>query len=284
MSFTDYIEKGQVIDLEIELSDTHPIYAARVEEISDSIISVKIIDTDFTAENDFAKKKGIIWGKKKGLKYSFYVIIESIKNSSVFLLKHIPSRSHLRIDAFLIFEYKEITDTGVLQKRKKYIHTMSPDSEGYVFTPSRTISDETDLQTSIPPELINEINSIHRKLDFIIKFLGKTDQENIFNKDPEEVNISGSGMRFTTTEEYKPGDFLDIKLVLPISSGIIIETIGQVVRVNTLADAVQKNDAVRYAIAVKFITINEDDREFIIRYVFKRQRELLRTEEELPPT
>ena len=93
-----------------------------------------------------------------------------------------------------------------------------------------------------------------------------------------EINISGSGLKFKSQDSINEGDFLDIKLVLPIASGVIIELIGEVVHVEGSSE---KNDASQpdmKDIAVKFAAINEDDREFIIRYVFKRQRELLRAE------
>lgn len=280
MRFIDYLEKGQSIDFEIEKADQRPKYMARVEDISDTSLVIRIIEDDFNIDEVSPGIKGIIWGKRKELKYSINVTVDSIENSSLISLKYIPSRTHLRVDAFLIIEYNKITEENFLEKRKRYIQHMSPDREGYVFIPSRNISEDIESQTNLPPEIINEIQGIHRKLDFIIRLLGKSDKENIFNREPVEVNLSGSGMKFRCKEGFVSGDFLDIKLVLPISSGILIELIGQVVRCNSLIE--EKTDSVKglNEVAIKFIAINEDDREFIIRYIFKRQRELLRAEED----
>jgi len=255
---------------------------SKVEDISDTALTIKIIEDDFNINDVSTGTKVTIWGKRGGLKYSLNAEIDSIENSSVIQLKHIHSRSNLRVDAFIIFQYNKITEEKFFEKRKKYIQHMTSDSESSVFAPARYVSEDVETQTNIPPEIINEINSIHRKLDFIIKHLGGVEEENIFNREPVEVNISGSGLGFKCSEDYKPEDYLDIKLVLPISSGIIIELIGQVVRCNSLSEKTADSDERLNEIAVKFAAVNEDDREFIIRYVFKRQRELLRAEENDP--
>jgi len=65
-------------------------------------------------------------------------------------------------------------------------------------------------------------------------------------------------------------------MVLPISSGVLIEFIAEVVRVVRSTDTVLNGDDGANEISVKYAAINEDDREMIIRYTFKRQRELLR--------
>ena len=280
MSFNNYIEKGQAVELEIEYKDRRQTYQAQIQEATNGKVVVAVNDPAFNAEEIEHDTKGVVWGKKHGLKYSLYVVIEAAAGPHSVILKHIPTRTHLRVDAYIIIEHQLITDDLYLQRRRNYIQNMTPDRESYLFTPSRGMTEEGELQANVPPELVNEIVNIHRKLDLIIKLLGKTGKETVFNKEPQEVNISGSGLRFKSRQEYKPGDYLDIKLVLPVSSGILIELIGQVVRV--VSRGMQENDPqdTGYESAVKFATVNEDDRECIIRYVFKRQRELLRSEED----
>lgn len=280
MSFNNYLEKGQAIELEIEYKDRRQTYQAQIEEAANGKVVVAVHDPSFKAEEIEPDTKGIVWGKKHGLRYSLYVVIESAAGPHSIILKHVPTRTHLRIDAYIIIEHKTITDDLYLQRRRKYIQNMTPDREGYLFTPTRGLTEEGELQATIPPELISEIVNIHRKLDLIIKLVGKSGRETVFNKEPQEVNISGSGLRFNSSTEYTPGAYLDMKLVLPVSSGILIELIGQVVRVVNRGIQERAAQEPAYETAVKFTTINEDDRECIIRYVFKRQRELLRSEED----
>ena len=99
------------------------------------------------------------------------------------------------------------------------------------------------------------------------------------SEEQTEVNLSGSGMKFKTCDNLKPGDFLDMKMVIPMSSGIVIEFIAEVVRGVKTSDNSINEKSDEKEIAVKFVAINEDDREMIIRYTFKRQRELLRAYE-----
>ncbi len=64
-----------------------------------------------------------------------------------------------------------------------------------------------------------------------------------------------------------------------MSTAIVIDFISEVVRVIKSAGNPGSNDPESSEIAVKYVAINEDDREMIIRYTFKRQRELLRASE-----
>ncbi len=274
MSFPDYLTKGQVVDFEIEIEDKRPKFMSRVVEVDETNLVITIEEPDFSSEGITEGTKGIIWGKKRGLQYSLYVEVAAMQDNITVSLKHLPSRTHLRVDAFIKMTWKTISESDFLAKKKKYVLNMAPDSEEYLRAPQRFLGDDHDATSNIPPEIISEMHSIHRKLDFIIKILGQQDADNIFNIEPIEVNLSGSGLRFKTTDELPEDTYLDIELVLPISSGIIIGLIGQVVRTLPTTDGPQEKE-----IALKFAAVNEDDRECIIRYVFKRQRELLRAEE-----
>ena len=279
MSVSNYFQEGQVLDFEIEKGDKRPKLMSRVETISNEEFSIKIIENDFDINDITTDMKGIVIGKKRGLKFSIHVEVDSIISPFTVQLRQIHSRSqYLRIDAFIAFKYKKINENEFQIKRKQYVQTMTTDGETSLLASSRYISDELEIQQAIPPEIINEIHSIHRKLDFILKLISKPGNDNIFNREPEEINISGSGLKIKSEDNIQPGDYLDIKLVLPIASGVIIELIGEVVHVEKLSEKKDASQPAMNEIAVKFAAINEDDREFIIRYVFKRQRELLRAE------
>ena len=279
MNVSDYFQVSQILDLEIDKGDKRPKLMSRVESISTDGFSVNIIEDDFDVKDITTGMKGIVIGKKRGLKFSVHVEVETIIPPSRVQLRQIHSRSqYLRIDAFIAFKYKKINDDEFQSKRKQYVQTMTTDGDTSLLASSRYMSDDLEIQQAIPPEIINEIHSIHRKLDFILKIISKPEDDNIFNREPEEINISGSGLKFKSADNLKPGDYLDIKLVLPIASGVIIELIGEVVHVERSSESNEALPQDIQDIAVKFAAINEDDREFIIRYVFKRQRELLRAE------
>jgi len=282
MGFGEYFDIGQQIEIEIPANKSEKNYVAKITEICAETIKINILGYDAKEIASLTNgSRAVIWGKKNEFKYSVHVVVESVDKECSVLLRHIPTRTHLRIDSYLVFAYKTMNDKDYIARKNYFKQQMRLDAESYIFMPSRVITDESELQTNIPPEIIYEIQSIHRKLDFIIKQLGQSDEENVFRKQPEEVNLSGSGMRFKTNESLQSGEYLEMKLVLPIASGVIIDLIGQVVRCNALSSDECNNKKGLYETAVTFVAINADDREFIIRYVFKRQRELLRAEEGL---
>ena len=274
MSFPEYLKVGQKVVFEIS-GDKAYKYTVQVNNISDTVIDVKLSDNTLNPEKILSGTKGALVGKTDDLQFSFDVVTYSVEDSSHILLKRIHSRSLLRVDAFIALEYKKISDEDYFKKRGKYIHGISHADDEYFLSPGSQTGELLEQQPAIPPEFMSEIRSIHRKLDFIIKLLEKSDTENIFSREPENINISGSGLKFHTCNKFKVGDYLEIKLVLPMFSNIIIEVIGRVVRVVEQTGTCDSKTET----AAKFVAINEDDRELVIRYIFKRQRELLRADD-----
>lgn len=274
MGFIDCIVKGKIVDFEIELADMHPTYMAKVENVSDEALAIYVIDDSFKINDISIGMKGTIKGTTEGTPYSFYAEVVSLSDSSIIQLKNIPARTHLRVNAFILFKYTKITTKDFHKKRKKFIQHVGRESEGYLYADPKYLSTDSVKEAAIHPDIISELHSINKKLNYIIKVLEKSGEKDYIENGPLEVDISGAGLKFITSQDLYPGDLLEIEMVLPISSGIIIELIGEVVRCKRHTQDAQE-------VAVKYIALNEDDRECIIRYVFKRQRELLRAEERI---
>jgi len=98
------------------------------------------------------------------------------------------------------------------------------------------------------------------------------DFRSLMNTSPKDVNISASGMRFISNEAYEIGDFVEIHLILPMVPLLFVRLVGEVIRQKALTSAQIK----RYAVAVKYLQVDNDTRDDIIRYLFRRQREVLR--------
>ena len=90
------------------------------------------------------------------------------------------------------------------------------------------------------------------------------------------VNISATGMRFNFRDEMKPGDIVEMKMVLPTYPPVAILTYGEVVRTNK----VPKDDGTIYETAVRFTEMTEEVREEIIQYTLKRQRDVIKGKKE----
>lgn len=97
---------------------------------------------------------------------------------------------------------------------------------------------------------------------------------------PINVNLSGGGLRLRTPEALHPGSLVFAELYLPLAPPRAICTVAEVLRCNELALRLEKDSM--FITAMKFIHIDEQDRESIIAYLFAEQRLQLQAERELP--
>ncbi|MDT8272844.1 MAG: PilZ domain-containing protein [Desulfomonilia bacterium] len=113
---------------------------------------------------------------------------------------------------------------------------------------------------------------MNRKLDLLVHMLLAEEFKDLMSSRPLDVNISASGIRFIANTSFEVGDLLEINLILPMVPLLFIRLMGEVIR--------QKNvtsyETNRYAVAVTFLRMDPDAKDDIIRYLFRRQRELLR--------
>jgi c-di-GMP-binding flagellar brake protein YcgR len=91
-------------------------------------------------------------------------------------------------------------------------------------------------------------------------------------KDAMSLDLSGGGIRFSTDEGFKPGEFIVIKLKLSD------EHIDQLYYLATriIASGQMTNGSGKYVNRGQFIFKNLRDREFIVRYVFDEERRIRR--------
>ncbi|GAB6183535.1 PilZ domain-containing protein [Thermodesulfovibrio hydrogeniphilus] len=113
---------------------------------------------------------------------------------------------------------------------------------------------------------------INAKLDHIINSLN-LHQEGFSSLPIYDVNISGGGISFTSEVSYNVGDIVEIKTVLETPATIALYLYGEVVKS-------EKTDN-HWKISVKFINISEEVRDFIIKFVFHRERQILREKREI---
>lgn len=88
------------------------------------------------------------------------------------------------------------------------------------------------------------------------------------NEPLQTVNISAGGLQFRSQNDYQIGDVLEMIYVL-FPKGDYIPLLAEVVRSES-GNASNENK-----IAVKYISINEADRELVIQHVMFKQRQLL---------
>ncbi|GJL66071.1 MAG: hypothetical protein NPIRA05_10420 [Nitrospirales bacterium] len=128
----------------------------------------------------------------------------------------------------------------------------------------RAMVDEKDL-TIKDPLMLRMLTRIDWLLTSVLKTLAK--EKRLTDTIPQfmNVNLSGSGIRFKTENEFSVDSALVLRLIL--RPFVPIQAIGKVVRTSL----VQKNEESYFETAVQFTEISEDDREAIIRHIIRSQ-------------
>jgi len=182
------------------------------------------------------------------------------------------TRAHVRMDVVLLLQYRKLTpeecedlDSIILNENKESLSPLSFSLRPFMEGEGR----EEELG-KIDPFILNALIDINLKLNLIISAISSEGKKDFFNRVPIEGSLSEGGLGFTTEETIAEGDILAIEIMLPVFPLAIIKTLGKAVRVQVLPEGGS-------AVGLQFINIKEEDRDKIVHYIFKKQREWLRT-------
>jgi hypothetical protein len=163
-------------------------------------------------------------------------------------------REYSRVEAFLPVKIRRVLD----EERQTAISRIVIES---ALTEHPEMPELDDEQMSACVQILNA------KLDSIIRLLVFSSSR-YKELDFEMVNISAGGMALASAEGYGGGDYVEIRLMLPTSPFMILYVYGNVVNCEPACE--------KYQVCVQFSEIDDDIREQIAKYVFHRQREILR--------
>lgn len=257
-------------------------------EISNHLLEKTTVDISFSHQNRIIETKGLvidvlndtvtiqldmpdktvtispgtdiyIYVLNKGILYS---ITES-KDFPTVKATRVSRRNHARVDDVLKITYSQVQH-GIYRQNIKKPHIIFEQAFGETYK----LPEIENINLEILYELLHRLNC---KVDRILEII---DNKNVKKFSPasfENINISASGMRFKTDEHFPVGCIIAIRLILPLTMEIPLNILGEVV----VSDGKTDEDG-KYVISVKFINLSRDDEEIITKYVFKRQRELLR--------
>jgi hypothetical protein len=143
-------------------------------------------------------------------------------------------------------------------------------------------SGQYETDSTFRSNLIDFLIHVDDKLDRVLKLLSRASgPEGAASKDDKGdgqlfvgrgSDISGNGMSIICDNTFEQGQILKTSFTISRFPVIRLVLFGQVVRVNS----VQEDGKQRYQVVVKFIDMDEDDREKIIAYTFQVQREAIR--------
>lgn len=152
--------------------------------------------------------------------------------------------------------------------------------DGQVLSPGKEsgtdISDTYKRATELTPNpyMIDFLLCMDEKLDQIMTILYKVKG---VDKEPYRlgtgVNISGAGMMTIIADKpVEHGQIIHMSFVMSRLPFVFIDVFGEVIHVEPM----EKEGKTAYALGIKFLNLNSNDRESIITCVFQRQREVIR--------
>lgn len=169
--------------------------------------------------------------------------------------QYVHMREYSRVDATIPME----------------VRTVPEEERGGLRSRTSTESIAADLQ-SLPEVADSELSEclkiINTKLDTIINMLTFQTRE-CCSLHLTCVNISAGGVRTVLTDAHRLGDFVEVKMMFPTLPYVVFYVYGDVVRCERLEDG-------RYQTSIEFTAIDEEIRDKIAKFVFERQREILR--------
>ncbi len=133
----------------------------------------------------------------------------------------------------------------------------------------KAMVEENDL-TIRDPLLLQMVTRIDWMLTSILRTLGK--DKNLKGAIPKltKVNLSGSGIRFFSEEEFPIDSYLVLRLIL--RPFIPLQAVGRIIRIQP----VTQDEQTGFEVAVEFSQIAPDDREAITRHVLRSEATLQR--------
>lgn len=136
---------------------------------------------------------------------------------------------------------------------------------------SRISEDDIIIDAMRLPELEDKnlylwLSAINTKLDMLLM----SHPENFLEMNFKPLNISASGMRFTSRQRFEVGDLMEIRIVLHVNPHKVLYLIAAVTRVEQVSFKLNT-----YNIAVKFLELADEIKNELLKYDFSRQGELM---------
>jgi Tfp pilus assembly protein PilZ len=126
-----------------------------------------------------------------------------------------------------------------------------------------------DHYSTMSPEISGALEALDLKLNYLITM--QMEQTDDAEYDQRLVNLSSTGIGFSTQKKCNKGDHLKIMVNLPLFPPVKLELIGKVVSVSS-----KSGNRSGTWIGISFIYRCEQEEDTIIKYLFKRQRESIR--------
>ncbi len=165
-------------------------------------------------------------------------------------------REYSRVDVSIPFEYRVI-----LPDEKHRVQARITDNS------TETKYGQRPNDSNFDPILEKWLEILNSKLDAIVSLL-RLQKEGDFGSSFKAVNISGGGISFSVPEAIPLGEILEIKIMLTFQQPVVLVIYGEAVKSEFMNGG--------HLIAVHYIHMDDSIRDMIVRFVFEREREIIR--------
>lgn len=178
-------------------------------------------------------------------------------------------REWLRIDDRLLLEYRPADESADAPLPDEMRATPESISAAIAKPTADLLARSGEaLQDSL---LVPWLKKIDWLLELTLKTLAVTQPQGVSMAQVTEVNLSGGGVSFRTKREFRAGQELALKLILPPFTPV--HTSARITRVNP-----SKKGEAGFDVATQFTVIAPDDQEALIRHILTTQAERLRAQ------
>ncbi len=143
---------------------------------------------------------------------------------------------------------------------------------------SVAITEEILAHTRLPEALIHFLVELDRKVDAILSQMQKDTLDGDFPHEGRVVELSGSNLVLECREPLAPGDTLEVILFL---EEFPLRLASGMASVDAILKADPQSGPDKSVYALSFVNIGEDERDNVIRFVFREERKMIRRKKHL---
>ena len=129
-------------------------------------------------------------------------------------------------------------------------------------------------------DLVRFLLEMDRKLDIILSFMEQKSRLEEFPLEGRVVELSGAGLVLETHEPLLAGDHMELLLIL---DDLPLRMVSLVACVEKVLPAAAEAEGRGAAYGIGFVSVDAEDREAVIQYVFQEDRRRIRIVKEQRP-
>ena len=168
--------------------------------------------------------------------------------------------SFFRVEDILLLALKKIETEIYCTKARIY--------SGFYSGIGISVLEEDLPDETISPRLWKKLSSIDVKLNLILEKLIQN-SEGFNQAQNRQVSLSEEDIQILTPDVFSAGDFIEIKMLLPVNTPVWIILYGLVLQARSVTS--EQNE-----IWIQFSEMADDVKQIMGYYLFNRQREIAR--------